>query len=100
MKPVWKWILGILAVVLVVGLFAAPYFMHFFLPYGGYGMSYGGHMPMHNGFGFGGYPMMGGFGMGFGLFSGLIQLGVLALIVLTIIWLYNAIKNQNASKNY
>ncbi len=94
MKPVWKWILGILLALFVIGWFAAPFLMGFFLPYGGYGMmGYGWHMPMHNGFGFGGH-MMGGFG----LFSGLIQLGVLVLIVLAIIWLYNAIRNQSAPK--
>lgn len=98
MKPVWKWMLGILLALFVIGWFAAPYLMYFFLPNGGYYgmMGYGGHMPMHYGFGGG---MMGGFGMGFGLFSGLIQLGVLVLIVMAIIWLYNAIRNQNASKN-
>lgn len=101
MKPVWKWILGILAALLVIGLFAGPFIMRLFFPYSGYAMMNGGwgRMPMHNGFGFGGSPMMGGFGMSFGLFSGLIQLGVLALIVLGIIWLYKAIKNQDAPKN-
>lgn len=109
MNTFWKWVLGILAVVLVIGLFAAPYLMPLFVPSAGYGTGYGmmngdwPQMPMHNGFGFGGGGMMsmmgGGFGMGFGLFSGLIQLGVLVLIVLAIIWLYNAIKNQNTSRN-
>ena len=103
MKSIWKWILGILAVVIVLGMLGvAPLLWHQFLPYneyGGYGMMSGGwgggRMPMHGGFD--GYaPMMyGGFGLGFGgLFGGLIQLGILALIVLGIIWLVRAIARQ------
>lgn len=106
MKSIWKWILGILAGTLVLGvLFFSPLLWHQFLPfgrYGGYGMMPGawggGRMPMHGGFG--GYsPMMtGGFSYGFGgLFGGLIQLGVLALIVLGIVWLVRAILRQKDS---
>ena len=101
MKTIWKWILGILAAILVIGALALPFLMHVFLPFGGYGyLSQAGRMPMHGGFG--GYsPMMaGGFGFGFGaLFGGLIQLGVLVLIVLGIIWLVRAIGRQNISKS-
>lgn len=99
MKSIWKWILGILAAVVVLGILGvAPFLWHQFLPYdeyGGYGMMSGGRMLMHGGFD--GYaPMMyGGFGLGFsGLFGGLIQLGVLALIVLGIIWMVRAIARQ------
>ena len=99
MKPVWKWIIGIAAVLLVLGSIVTPFVMHLFFGYGmmsGYGS--GWSMPMHGGFGFGPSTMMGGgFGfMGFGLFfSALIQLGILALIVLGIIWLFREIKKQD-----
>ncbi len=99
MKTIWKWILGILAAVLVIGLLMLPFLMHVFLPFGGYGMMGYGHMPMMGG-GFGFMPMMGGFGFGFGaIFGGLIQLGVLVLIVLGIIWLVRAISRQSTPKN-
>ena len=42
MKTVWKWVLGILAVLVVLGVLAvAPLIWHQFLPYGGYGMAHG-----------------------------------------------------------
>lgn len=102
MKTIWKWILGGLAALLVIGALVLPFLMHLFLPFGGYGFTanrfgYGG-MPMHGGFGY--MPMMGGFGFGFGaIFGGLIQLGVLVLIVLGIIWLVRAIGRQNTPKS-
>ncbi len=102
MKTVWKWVLGILAAVIVLGvLFAMPFMFHMYFPASGYGY---GHMPMHGGFGPGYYsPMMGGgygmMGYGGGLFGGLIQLGILVLIVLGIIWLVRAIRGQDAPKN-
>jgi hypothetical protein len=98
MKPVWKWIIGIGLAVVVIGLLAMPFILHPFLPLGGYGMmpgrGFAGHMPMHYGFGYGWSPMMGGFGFGM-LLSGLIQLGVLALIVLGIIWLVRQLRTPN-----
>ncbi len=106
MKNIWKWILGILAAVLVIGLIAMPFIAHSFFPYNGYGMmgrGFGynwGRMPMHGGYGYGSWPMMGGYGMmggGF-FFSGLIQFGLLVLIVLGIIWLVRALQRQNAPK--
>ena len=87
MKPAWKWTIGIVLALLVLGGFAAPFVMQFFYPVRGYGMmGYGWQMPMM----YGGYPMM-----GFGLFSGLIQLGLLILIILGIVWLWGAISKQN-----
>ncbi len=102
MKTIWKWILGIVAAVLVLGALALPFLMRWFAPFGGYGYMSNrfGDMPMRGGFG--GYaPMMyGGFGFGIGsIFGGLIQLGVLVLIVLGIIWLVRAIGRQNTPKN-
>ncbi len=103
MKNVWKWILGIVVVLLVVGVIVAvPYIMHSV-----WGTSYGPgmmqgfegrswRMPMHD-FGGRGFdqfgPMMGGRGFGgvslffggFMLLGGLLRLlvplGVVALIV-------------------
>lgn len=101
MKPVWKWILGILAVVVVIGvLVALPFIWHQFLPNNGFMPT--GHMPIHDDFGYGWHsPMMRrGFSLfGFGmLFSGLIRFGVLILIVLGIIWLIQTLNRQNNPK--
>ena len=97
MKPSWKWVLGILAGLVALTILAMPWMMGS-LAWGGYGMMSGPragwHMPMRGGW----TPMMGGgFGwMGFGgLLTGLIQLGVLVLIVLGIIWLVHAIGRQD-----
>ena len=109
MKPVWKWTIGIALTLLVLGTVATPFLMHSFFGYGmtlapgasagvsGYNPGWG--MPMYNGFGYG--MMGGGYGfLGFGmLFSGLIQLGVLVLIVLGIIWLYREVKKQDQHSN-
>jgi hypothetical protein len=112
MKTVWKWVLGIAVVLVVLSLLAMPFMMsRFYGVGGGYGMMSGPRsawrMLMHGGFGgYGGYggwmPMMGGgYGMmGSGtLLSGLIQLGVLALIVLAIIWMVRAISRQGQQGN-
>ncbi len=101
MKPVWEWLLGILAAPVVLSVLATPLMMAQFYTFGGYGMMSGRgpawRMPMHYGYGGSWSPMMGGFGwMGGGLlFSGLIQLGVLILIVLGIIWMVRALVKQN-----
>ncbi len=87
MKNAWKWILGI---VLVLVILFAPFVWGMFMPFGGYGMMGYGHMPMMYGYG--------GFGM-FGLsmiFMWLIPLGLLVLIVLGIVWL---VKQLTAPKN-
>ena len=102
MKPVWKWTLGIAVALLVLGSFGAPLFMHLFFGYGmmsGYGPGWG---MMGGGYGFGPSGMMGGgYGfMGLGMFfSFLIQLGILALIVLGIIWLVRELKKQDQHNN-
>ena len=81
MKLNWKWIPGI-ALVLIV-LSSLPLAWREFMPSGGYGMmrgySHAYGMPMMR-YGFGMMP----FGM---LFMWLIPLGILALIVLGIVWL-------------
>ena len=101
MKPVWKWIIGVVVILLVLSSVAAPLFMHLFWGYGmmsGYGYGSGWSMPMMGGFAFGPSMMSGGFGSGW-LFSGLIQLGVLTLIVLGIIWLVRELKRQDQHSN-
>ncbi len=88
MNNAWKWILGI---VLVLVILFAPFAWSLFLPYGGYGMMGYGHVPMmYGGYGF--------FGIGM-IFMGLVPLGLLVLIVLGIIWLVRAIGRQNVPKN-
>jgi hypothetical protein len=92
MKPVVKWILGILVAVVLIGVFSATLIARIFLPGRGYGMmGYGWQAPMM----YGGYSMM-GFGV---VFSGLIQLGLLVLIILGIIWLWGAIKRRDQKGN-
>jgi apolipoprotein N-acyltransferase len=88
MKNTWKWIIGIVLVLVV--LFALPFVWRLagygtYEAFGGRG-GFGG-MPMHN-FGFGMMP----FGM---LFMGVIPLGVVALVVLGIVWLA---RNWNAAR--
>ena len=78
MKLNWKWIPGIVALVLIV-LFSLSLAWRVFMPYGGYGMMRGYSMPMMR-YGFGMMPL----GM---LFMWLIPLGILILIVLGIVWL-------------
>lgn len=106
MKNIWKWILGILIVLIVVAAFAAlPYLLHtaFGMPYGGPAVAQGferqaWRMPMHDFDGrsfdrFG--PMMGGRGYsgfnplfaGFMLLGGLLRLVVPLGIVALIAWL-------------
>jgi hypothetical protein len=99
MKPIWKWIIGIVIGVVVLGFFVMPLFIRSFYGYGmmsGWGSTWG--MPMHGGFGYSPWTMMGGgYGfMGTGMiFPALIQLGVLILIVLGIIWLVRELRKQN-----
>lgn len=90
MKNAWKWILGIVIVLAVLTLL--PYLWRVLFPAYGYGMM-GGYY---------GYPMMGGYGMmgftPFGmLFMWLIPLGSLALLVLGIVWLVNAVSGSKAA---
>lgn len=84
MKNTWKWILGI---VLVLVLFFGPTLVRLAFPTLGYGYGMMGY----------GRGMMGGFGFfpfGMGLMW-LIPLGTIALIVLGVVWLVN---NTNSSK--
>ncbi len=88
MKKVWKWILGILMGLVVLAiLFCLPFLFRAGCPAfaDGYGGGFGWHMG-----GFGGMPMMRGFG--FLPLGGLFGLGVFALIVLGIIWLVRALR--------
>ena len=97
MKKFWKWFIGILAGLLVLGLLIGGAFM--LRSFGGFrgaglrgeGLRGFGPGPMH---GYGMMPfrhvgMMMPFG---GLFGGLIGLGLLVLVVLGIIWLVRALK--------
>jgi hypothetical protein len=97
MKNTWKWIIGILLGLIVLAILVGVGFafrMHSVAGgmrgwrgsddgfRQGYGMMpFGG---MHRGFG-----MM---GFGGGIFGGLVQLGVLALIVLGIVWLVRKLR--------
>lgn len=88
MNTAWKWIVGIAVGLVALKAVFLAYFFGFVAPTGGYGMMgrrWG--MPMM----WGPYPMM-GFG---GILGGLIQLGLLGLIVLGIVWLWGAIARQN-----
>jgi uncharacterized membrane protein len=78
MKNTWKWILGILLVLLI---FFAPLIQQTVYTSLGYNNSYSGMPMMSGGFGHGGFGMMGGFGMG------LFPLLVLALLVFGVYWL-------------
>ena len=100
MSKTTKWIIGIVAVVVILQ-FAMPFVWHLIYPATG---AYGYGMPMMRGGGFGyGSPMMGGgFGMhsfGFGgLFMALFPLGLLVLIVLGIVYLWKKINEKPADK--
>ena len=94
MRPLWKWLLVLVVILVLLGTFGMPMMMAPFFAYGGYGMMPRWHMPRH--FGYGGWPMMGGaFGWVGLVLSGLIQLGVLVLIVLGIVWLVRDIARQD-----
>jgi hypothetical protein len=93
MKTFWKWVLGIVIVLVVLAGLALAW--HYLFPQFsfGYGMR---AFPNHRGWGgryFGRMPMMGGYGwMPFGFFGmWLFPLAVIALLVLGIIWLVKAV---------
>jgi hypothetical protein len=95
MQSIWKWIIGIAGALFLLAILSLPMLAWGF-GWRGYGTmsGWGWRMPMHGGW----MPMMwGGFGwMGVGvLLAGLIQLGLLVLIVLGIVWLVRAIAHQN-----
>ena len=97
MKKIWKWIIGIVAGLLALALLVGAGCLVRMRSLG-YGVR------IHQGFnreGFGMMPyggMHGGFGiMPFGgLFGGLVSLGILALIVLGIIWLVRNLRGSTA----
>ena len=118
MKKVWKWIIGIVVVLVIVAVLVGGALMlrsHFAnvvyntrvsrpgvqvpgngkFPNGQRGWP-GGMMP----YGYGGRGHMGGFGMmnplG-GIFGGLISLGFLALIVLGIIWVVRSLRKPTVA---
>jgi heme A synthase len=108
MKKVWKWILGILLGLIVIGVLVGVAFMVFgnfhsyrveslnprgfdnggpgMMPFGGYG-----HMRGPGMMGFGRNPLIGFIGC---LFS----LGILALLVLGIIWLVRTLRSPKAAQ--
>ncbi len=104
MSKTTKWIIGIVVAVVILQ-FAMPFVWHLIYPATG---AYGYGMPMMRGGGFGRSPMMGngfGFGMnsmmGFGFggfFMWLFPLGLLALIVLGIVYLWKKINEKPAEK--
>ena len=86
MKNTWKWLVGIVAGLVL--LFGLPLAWRLWASLGGYGMmgAYGGRLPfMHAGFG------MMGFGM---LFMWLIPFGLLILIGLGIAWLVRSLQTR------
>ncbi len=105
MKTFWKWFFGILLGLLVLAIFVGiPLAMHFWRPFGleafqgapGWGMhryggmhGYGGMMRGSGGFGF---MPFGGMWLG-----GLLQLGLLALVVAGIVWVVKAIRTPRAA---
>jgi hypothetical protein len=123
MKTVWKWVIGIVVVLVVVAVLVGGAFLlrsHMMnvvgvarqnqpgaqvpgsrtMPFGNNGNGqpgvtrrYPGMMPFGNGawgmYGMMGFGRMTPFG---GLFGGLVMLGILALIVLAIIWLVGALR--------
>jgi hypothetical protein len=105
MKKVWKWVIGIVIVLVVVAALVTGAILlrnHFGLtrvtrltqPGFGYGQRGPGLRPFAYGMPMRGYGMM-GFGWGGllgGLFGGLFCLGILALVVLGIIWLVNRLR--------
>jgi hypothetical protein len=97
-KTFWKWILGIVIVLVVlVGLGLA---WHFLVPQFGYGFGMRAY-PYHGRMGgfFGRGHMMGGYGwMPFGFFGmWLLPLAVIALFVLGVVWLVKAISGPKTA---
>ncbi|NJC94889.1 MAG: hypothetical protein C3F07_12355 [Anaerolineales bacterium] len=92
MSKTVKWIIGIVVGLLVLQFFM-PFVWQFFFPnaYGGYGM-------MGRGYGYGMHMPMMGYGYGFGflgmLFMWLFPLGLLALIVLGIAYLWKKLTEK------
>ena len=91
MKNMWKWVIGILVVLV---LFFGPYLAGLLFPGLGYGYGmmggggYYGHGGMMNGFGF--FP----FGMAL---MWLIPLGTLVLVVLGIVWVVQRLSGGSTS---
>jgi hypothetical protein len=106
MKTVWKWILGILLGLIVIGVLVGVAFMVFgnfhsyrvesLNPHGFYNggpgmMPFGenGHMRGPGMMGYGRNPL-------FGLIGGLFSLGFLVLMVLGIVWLIRTLRSPKA----
>ena len=97
MKPFWKWVIGIVLGLLALAILAGiPLAMHSWRPAGlevawggsGWGMRGFQRMPMMHGFSGPGFMSFGG------IFAGLFQLGLLALLVVGIVWAVRAVKAQ------
>jgi hypothetical protein len=100
MKKFWKWFIGIVLGLLVLAvLVGIPLAMHFWRPAGlqvfqgeqdwgmrGWDMHGTRGMPMMRGYGGHGLMLFGG------IFGGLLQLGLLALLVVGIVWGVKAIR--------
>ncbi len=87
MKAVWKWLLGVLAVLILLGMLAMPFMGGRLYPFGGCGCGMAGW----------GMPMMSGYGsFGYGMLAwGLIQFGLIILIALGIAWLMRDISRMD-----
>jgi hypothetical protein len=93
MKTVWKWVIGIVVGLLVLALLIGiPFLFHVIRPetYGSLRGFFPGHMRGYGMMPYGHFGMM-SFG---GIFGWLVQLGVLALIVLGVVWLVGAIRSN------
>jgi hypothetical protein len=85
MKAIWKWVVGILASLLILRALFAPFLVQsIYSPRGCGMMGYGWGMPRM----YGGFQMP---GLGW-LLGTLIQLGVLVLIILGVVLLWRAIR--------
>jgi len=91
MKNSWKWIIGIFALLVLLQI-ATPFIWHWAFP----SMNeYGYGMPMMRGYGWNHGMSMMGFGFG-GILMWLTQIGLLALIVLGIAYLWKMLTAKPA----
>jgi hypothetical protein len=97
MSKFWKWILWILGILIVLGIIAIPFAMHFAFGLGparGFTIWHGPMIQNHHGFGFDRFhgPMMYGRGFGlrggiFSIFGGLVRLAFFGILLYGAYWL-------------